>query len=266
MNEINKIIHVDQLKREICFQKLPKRIVSLVPSQTELLVSLGLIDRIVGVTKFCIHPKNLKSQKVIVGGTKQVNYDKIEKLDPDIILCNKEENTEDIVKYLENKYPVHVSNINSLSDALEMINQYGDIFEVKDKAQELVSMITLEKKSFDDFISEKPKKRVVYFIWKDPWMTVGNDTFIHTMLQLNGFVNVYKTKTRYPEVGKDDLKMIKDLDLILLSSEPFPFSEKHIAEIKSYYPNTKVVLVDGEYFSWYGSRLVKAFSYFKTLH
>lgn len=259
------MICIDQLGRRIEFLKPLRRIISLVPSQTELLVSLGLSDNIVGVTKFCVHPKAIRSQKVIVGGTKKVNYEKIKKLNPDIILCNKEENTKEIVAHLQEEYPVHVSDIFSISEALEMIKQYGEIFNKKTEATTLISKIRLEKESFDDFVSTMPQKRVAYFIWKDPWMVTGKDTFVDHLLKANRFINVFDDKDRYPEISKEELSSIQDLDLIMLSSEPYPFSEKHIDELTSI-SNAKVILVDGEYFSWYGSRLVQAFSYFKTLH
>ncbi|WP_109097726.1 ABC transporter substrate-binding protein [Aquimarina sp. AU58] len=259
------MICTDQLGRRIEFLKHPKRIVSLVPSQTELLVSLGISDHIVGVTKFCVHPKTIRNQKAIVGGTKKVNYEKIKKLNPDIILCNKEENTREIVEYLEKEYPVHVSDIFSISEAIEMIKQYGDIFNKKVEANTLISKIRLEKESFDNFVSGMPQKRVAYFIWKDPWMVTGKNTFVDHLLKVNGFVNVFGNKDRYPEISKEELRTIQDLDLIMLSSEPYPFSKKHIDELKNT-TTAKIILVDGEYFSWYGSRLAEAFTYFRTLH
>lgn len=258
--------HIDQLGREIELLTSAKRIVSLVPSQTELLVSLGLLECIVGVTKFCVHPKGMRTKKVVVGGTKKVDYTKIKKLNPDIILCNKEENTKEIVEHLQKEYPVHVTDISTIHDALEMIKQYGDIFDKKIEADMLISRIESEKKSLEDYIRTKRQKRVAYFIWKDPWMVAGKDTFVDHMLRMSGFVNVFGDKKRYPEISIDDLNSIKDLDVIMLSSEPYPFLEKHIKEIKNSNTKANVVLVDGEYFSWYGSRLAEAFSYFKTLH
>jgi ABC-type Fe3+-hydroxamate transport system substrate-binding protein len=259
------MIYIDQLDREITLLKFPKRIVSLVPSQTELLVSLGLSDKIVGVTKFCVHPETIRNQKAIVGGTKKINYEKIKKLNPDIILCNKEENTKEIVKHLQEEYPVHVSDVFSISGALEMIKQYGNIFDKKAEATLLISRIQSEKESFEDYVSMIPQKRVAYFIWKTPWMVIGKNTFVDHLLKVNGFINVFGGKDRYPEVSKEELSAIQDLDLVMLSSEPYPFSEKHINEMKNI-TNAKIILVNGEYFSWYGSRLADAFSYFKTLH
>lgn len=260
------MIYRDQIGVKLRLDGVPKRIISLVPSQTELLVYLGLERFIVGVTKFCVHPVELRKQKTVVGGTKNVHYDKIEQLNPDIILCNKEENTKEIVEKLREKFPVHVSDIYTIENALEMIQQYGEIFDQKKRATTLISRIKTEYEDFKVFIEDKPKKRVAYFIWKNPWMAVGANTFIDYLLRVNRFDNVFSEKERYPIVSEEELGAMEDLDLILLSSEPFPFSEKHIKEITRINPETKVMLVDGEYFSWYGSRLKDAFDYFRTLH
>lgn len=255
----------DQIGREIDITKPLKRIVSLVPSQTELLVELGLFDKIVGVTKFCVHPKNIRKEKAVIGGTKSVNYQKIKELNPDIILCNKEENTKEIVEQLQKKYRVHVSDICSIQEAFMMIRQYGELFDKKKEAGVLISRIKSEKERFDSFIKDISLKKVAYFIWKDPWMVAGKGTFIDYMLKAAGFINIFNNTDRYPVIDLKDLKTFQDLDLIMLSSEPFPFTDKHIIELNNNGAGN-TILVDGEYFSWYGSRLADAFSYFKTLH
>ncbi|MEW7292576.1 ABC transporter substrate-binding protein [Aquimarina sp. 2304DJ70-9] len=260
------MMYTDQLDRKLNLPNIPKRIVSLVPSQTELLVELGLKDNIVGVTKFCVHPDKIRKEKSIIGGTKKVNYEKIKKLNPDIILCNKEENTKEIVETLQKEYVVHVSDVFSIKDAIRMIQQYGQIFKKESTANQLIIAIKSEQQSFLDFIAKTSKKRVAYFIWKNPWIAVGNNTFIDHLLQVNNFENIFRDRNRYPEVSIEDIESFKEQDLILLSSEPYPFSEQHISEIKKINNKAKIILVDGEYFSWYGSRLANAFSYFKTLH
>ncbi len=260
------MIYTDQLDRKIELSVVPKSIVSLVPSQTELLVALGLEDAIVGVTKFCVHPKRLRKEKTIVGGTKKINFDKIRKLNPDIILCNKEENTKEIVENLQKEYTVHVSDIFSIEEALCMIRQYGDIFKKEDSAHKLIAEIESKQRSFKKYIANTPKRRVAYFIWKDPWIAVGKSTFIDHLLELNNFENVFRAKSRYPEVSEEEISLLQENDLILLSSEPYPFSEKHLSEIRKINDHTKIILVDGEYFSWYGSRLADAFTYFRTFH
>ncbi|MDP5105482.1 MAG: helical backbone metal receptor [Polaribacter sp.] len=256
----------DQIGRILEFKKTPKRIVCLVPSLTELLVDLGLEDAIVGITKFCIHPARLKQTKTIVGGTKSIHAEKIKALEPDVILCNKEENSKEIVEICSKIAPIHVSDIFTIDDNLELIKQYGKLFSVENKALEICVEINLKLTEFTQFIKNKETKKVVYFIWKDPWMAVGNTTFINHLLQLNKFDNSYQNKERYPEVNFEEMKLNDQLDLILLSSEPFPFNKGHILEIEKLTSKAKAILVDGEMFSWTGSRLLKAFDYFKSLH
>lgn len=255
----------DQINRTIHFKDTPKRIISLVPSQTELLCDLGLEANLVGLTKFCIHPHHIKTNVAVVGGTKQIHLDKIKALQPDIILCNKEENTKAIVEACELICNVHVSDIFNIDDSIELIKQYGSIFNKEQEAISVSNKIECEMNDFDVFIQNKPILKVVYFIWKAPWMVAGNNTFIDYLLHVNKFENNYSNKERYPEV-----KLVKNIenekvDLVLLSSEPFPFKEVNKAEVQDFYPNATIMLVDGEMFSWYGSRLIKAFSYFKTL-
>ena len=255
---------IDQLNRKLLLSKSPQRIISLVPSQTELLVDLGLEDKIIGITKFCIHPKHLKKKKAIIGGTKHVNYDKIIKLQPDFIICNKEENTEEILRELEQISLCYVSDIITIDDNFQFINDVGKIFNIKPKTDELVNIIKSKLVDFKLYIDNKFNRKIAYFIWREPWMVAGNKTFINELLELNRFENIFARFNRYPEIDINGLKDLK-LDLIFLSSEPYPFKEKHIEEL-SKYTNAKIILVNGEYFSWYGSRLIRALDYFKTLH
>lgn len=256
----------DQLDRKLDIEVPPKRIISLVPSQTELLVDLGLADSIVGVTKFCVHPEDLRQKKVVVGGTKQVNIDKIRKLAPEIILCNKEENTLEMVEELEEIAPVHISEVKDVDDSIELIREYGEIFETRKKASEIAGKIIDLRDDFRKFVVDKSLQNVAYFIWKNPWMVVGKDTFIDHLLRLNNFENVFSAeKSRYPEISLDQIED-KNLDHILLSTEPFPFKEEDKDDFKNLVRKDCIHIVDGEYFSWYGSRLVAAFDYFKKLH
>lgn len=252
----------DQLNREIKLKQSPQRIISLVPSQTELLFDLGLSERVVGITNFCVHPEGIRKSKKVVGGTKNIHIDRVISLAPDIVLCNKEENTKEIVELLSEKFVVHVSDVNTLDDNFELIKQYGKLFEVEDVASEIIDQIKLEKNEYLKFLSDQPILKVAYFIWRNPWMVVGGNTFINHILKLNKFENVYENLERYPEIKLENLKQA---DFYFLSSEPFPFQEKHKNEIKEFNANGKCRLVDGEFFSWYGSRLSKAFAYFREL-
>ncbi|REE27234.1 ABC-type Fe3+-hydroxamate transport system substrate-binding protein [Winogradskyella pacifica] len=257
--------YIDQLKREIQLNKTPKRIISLVPSQTELLVDLGLESSIVGVTKFCVHPKHLRMSKAVVGGTKKINIEKIKALRPDIILCNKEENTKEIIESLEEIAPIHVSDVYNLDDCFELIKMYGEIFNIERTTSTLVANIQLEREAFQITLQNTDKLKVAYFIWKKPWMIAASENFIDAMIKESGFVNVFKDDKRYPEVDLSNPKL-KEADLIFLSSEPFPFKEEHVLELKAQFPEKTIKIVDGELFSWYGSRVLKSYSYFKTFH
>ena len=259
-----RIFH-DQLSRKVEIKPPPLQVVSLVPSQTELLVDLGLKEQIVGITKFCVHPQNLRREKKIVGGTKQVHLDRIKALNPDLILCNKEENTEEMVMELEKICPVHVSDIKTVNEALELIVQYGEIFEVREKASEIAENILNLLEEFQQSIKDNKWVNVAYFIWKKPWMVVGNDTFIDHLLELNKFKNVFsEEESRYPEIELEQLEE-KGVEFVFLSTEPFPFKDSHKEQLKKEVVKPGILIVDGEFFSWYGSRLIAAFGYFREL-
>ena len=245
----------------VTLPQLPQRIVSLVPSQTELLFDLGLGSRIVGLTKFCIHPKEKVKQKTKIGGTKNFKLEVIDGLQPDLIIGNKEENYEEGVTQLQEKYPVWMSDIYTLEDALQMINQLGQLTGTEIKAHELTQGIAT---GFDKLQPVQPAIPTAYFIWRKPYMAVGNDNFIDHMLKRCGFQNVFANLSRYPEVSREQLQAVAP-KLILLSSEPYPFQEKHFAEFQEICPEAVVKVVDGEMFSWYGSRLLKAPEYLQKI-
>lgn len=252
----------DQFQRKIKLSNTPQRIISLVPSQTELLVDLGLENKLVGITKFCVHPKYLRKVKTIVGGTKQVNYSKIKDLQPDIIICNKEENTLEMVTQLEKIAPVWISDIITFNDNLDMIYRLGKLFDVKHQAQKIIKKINSEKDAFANFVKNKEEKKVAYLIWKNPYMLAGTNTFINTLLKVNNFKNIASPNSRYPEI---EISALQKADVVLLSSEPYPFKSNDVKNLKNLL-NKEVILVDGEYFSWYGSRLQHAFQYFRKVH
>lgn len=256
----------DQLGNTITLSTPPQRIISLVPSQTELLFDLGLEERIVGITKFCVHPYHLKSTKKIIGGTKKVHLEKIKLLKPDIIIANKEENTEEIVASLQEIAPVWVSDIATIEDSLHMITEFGKMFSVRTKAQQWIDKINYGHADFIKFMEGREPLKAAYFIWKNPYMAAGGGTFINEMLRLNKFVNIYENRGRYPEIIIQKMRIQGDPDVVFLSSEPYPFKEEDAFEVGRFTHHAKTVFVDGEMFSWYGSRLVKAFDYFKQLH
>lgn len=243
---------------------IPKRIISLVPSQTELLHYLGLEAETVGITKFCVHPGYWLKTKTRVGGTKAIKNNIIYELKPDLIIANKEENIKEQVELLAKDYPIWVTDVNNLEDALQMINDIGELTGKNAEANLLAETIS---KGFDELWKHKTsnnKSKTAYLIWRNPYMSIGGDTFISDMLSKCGFENVFANKLRYPEITIEDLQ-IANCQLILLSSEPYPFKQKHIDELSTRLPGCNIALVDGEMFSWYGSRLLQAPEYFKIL-
>jgi len=248
----------DQLSRTVFVPKPPERIISLVPSQTELLVDLGLEDRIVGVTKFCVHPAHLRKSKTVVGGTKNYRFEVIERLAPDLIIGNKEENDRSGIDQLASLYPVWMSDICDLKDSLRMISNLGEITHTQSKAADIILKI---ETAFAE--ATLYKGTCIYLIWEDPRMAAGKNTFIDSMLSLAGFENAIQTE-RYPEITDEELIKLSP-EYLLLSSEPFPFTDKHRRDIQRLCPRAKVLLVDGEMFSWYGSRLLYASEYFRGL-
>lgn len=251
----------DQMQRDLQIPTNIERIISLVPSQTELLFDLGLGEKVVGVSKFCIHPRELVKNKVKIGGTKKFDFEKITSLNPDLIIGNKEENYKEGIEQLAQTYPVWMSDIFTLSDALEMIESVGEITQTLAKAKEMTKQISL---GFEQIQIPKKHLKVLYLIWRKPYMGVGNQTFIHEILKTIGFENILINEARYPELSMERIQELNP-DMIFLSSEPFPFQGKHQLEFKEELPDIPTVLVDGEMFSWYGSRLLQATSYFQKL-
>lgn len=252
----------DQLGQTIILNQIPKRIISLVPSQTELLYELGLSDEIIGITKFCIHPQSWFQTKTRIGGTKKLNFDTIHQLQPDLIIANKEENTKAEIEELANHFPVWVSDVNNLTQAFEMIHQIGIITGKSEKASEIVNSI---KRNFGSIQKPSILLKTVYLIWQEPYMTIGGDTFINEMLEMAGYENCFKNESRYPEITLEQIQN-SSCDVLMLSSEPYPFGQKHVAALQPLLPSVKIMLVDGEMFSWYGSRLMAAPAYFNRLN
>lgn len=253
------MVFTDQLNNAIELNEYPKRIVSLVPSQSELLWDLGLRAELIGITKFCIHPKELFNTVKRVGGTKTLHLDVIRELKPDVIIGNKEENELSQIIELQKEFKVWMSDIYNLDDALEMISSIGKVVNREKESHQLVKDIA---HSFCDI--RQVNKSVLYLIWK-PYMAAGRSTFIGNMLKRIGLENVIlDPESRYPNLSVNDIVRLNP-EIILLSSEPFPFKEKHIEELKNHLPHSKILLVDGELFSWYGSRLKKSADYFNEL-
>lgn len=249
----------DHTGRQVNISLPPKRIITICPAITETLFALGLENEIVGRTKYCIFPEGIVENVPIVGGTKEVNVEKIRELQPDLILAEKEENTEAIVQALEKIAPVFVLEVQSIEDAYRFIHTLGFLTHKEQVAERLINSC---KAAFPTL--HKQSKKAAYVIWRKPYMVVGGTTYINDVLHTVGFHNPFaQEESRYPAVTKEELAQA-NLDVLFLASEPFPFQEKHIAEFQAFLPNTKIVLVEGEMF-WYGARMEIAGPYLKEL-
>ncbi|MHA6261227.1 ABC transporter substrate-binding protein [Sporosarcina sp. CAU 1771] len=249
---------IDHLGRKVTYEYPPKRIISLCPSITDTLFSLNLENEIVGRTRFCIFPEDRVKQVKAVAGTKDIKIEAIHEAKPDLIFVEKEENTEEIVKILEQYYPVYVAEVQSIQEAYRMIQDVGHVTDRATEAKNLVEDIQSAFASFPRLVG----KRAAYVIWKKPYMVVGKDTYIQTVLTELGFTNPFvEHEGRYPAVTEEDFKEA-ELDYVLLASEPYPFKEKHQAEFLELMPNVQPINIDGEMF-WYGPRMLEAVPYFK---
>lgn len=260
------MIFTDQLNRKLEIDKTPKRIISLVPSQTELLFDLGLNDEVIGITKFCIHPEEWFRTKTKIGGTKKIDFEKIKQLQPDLIIGNKEENEQEQIEELYKHYNVWMSDIYCLKDSFEMLTRLGAMLGKYNESINLKIKIEYLFNNFNSGNSLSERKKVAYLIWKKPYMVAGRNTFINDMLIRCGFDNVFATEnlSRYPDVSIEEI-VEANPEVIILSSEPFPFKEENIIELKAICPKANVIIADGEMFSWYGSRLLQAPAYFTKL-
>jgi ABC-type Fe3+-hydroxamate transport system substrate-binding protein len=269
----------DQAHRSVNIKSPPTKIISLVPSQTELLFDLGLGESVIGITKFCIHPDHWFRSKQRVGGTKNPDLQLIHQLLPDLIIGNKEENRKEDIEALASVFPVWLSDIYNLQDALQMIDQVSRITATTGKGQKIISnihdafgelrLLTQSHTTRETHSSEKKgsfhqKFKVCYLIWQDPYIAVANNTFVNSMIEECGFENAFGGRSRYPEITADEIRSA-NCNFIFLSTEPYPFKVRHQEDMKSLFPDSIIEVVDGEMFSWYGSRLARSAAYFQTL-
>lgn len=234
------------------------KIVSLVPSLTEVFYALNIGHMVVGVTKFCDLPEVKIPDPVMIGGTKNPAIARIIDLKPDIIFASKEENRAEDVELLAESALVIVTDIKTINDNVEFLKSLENLFDLKGLSSEIADEMTI---SYRNFTSQN-LGNALYLIWKSPYMSVGGDTFIHDMMQYAGFSNLLSASTRYPELSESDIEKL-DPNYILLSSEPYPFKEADVKELESKFTRSKVILVDGQMFSWYGVRPLYALQYFK---
>lgn len=239
----------------------PKRIISLVPSITELICYLKSANqKLLGRTKFCVHPKEQLNDVTDIGGTKNLHFDRIRELNSDLIIGNKEENTPKDIYTLKREFPVWMSDVNTVDASFQLIEDIGELLFSNEKAFGLVQSLKAQKKSWKVFNGQS----VLYLIWKKPYMGVGSNAFIHDILLQCGLNNCLEREVRYPELTENQIIKLNP-DFIFLSSEPFPFKEKDAHYFQNLMPNSKVIIANGELFSWYGSRLLQLKSYLDTL-
>lgn len=240
------------------------KIISLVPSITLLLCDLGLENQIIGRTKFCIHPADKVKNIPIIGGTKNIDIQKIQSLNPDLIFSAKEENTKEEILVLKKLFNVIVFEVDNLDDNYKMIKKIGKLTQKETKALQIIKQT---KANFENLATSFIPTAIptLYFIWRKPYMTVGSNTFIHSLLNAMGLKNMFEHQTRYPIIQNLRTSYFEKCKLVLLSSEPYPFSEKHIKEFQELLPQAQILLVNGEFFSWYGSKIMDAPNYFKEI-
>lgn len=240
----------------------PARLVSLVPSTTETVFALGAGDRLVGVTRFCVHPREARQRAVVVGGTKNPNLERIFELRPDVVLANQEENRKEDIEKLRSRLEVHLAFPRTVDEARSDILGLGDVLEVEERAAALASEIDGARLALHQVAK---RFRYLYFIWRRPFMVAGPDTFIDGLLTEAGGRNCApRDRGRYPQLGIDEIERT-DADVLLLSSEPFPFREAHRLELASRVSGDRVLLVDGELLSWHGVRMIEGLRYLGEL-
>jgi len=240
------------------------RLVSLCPSLTELVFDLGRGDDLVGRTKFCVHPKGRVERVESVGGTKNPKVARIVELAPDLVLLNEEENRrEDAEALAAAGVRCHVSFPRDVDDTARMVREIGAVLERRAEAERVAADIERRAARVRESARGAPAVRYAYLIWRNPWMVAGADTFVTAMLALPGGVNVFaEHPERYPTVTPEDIAAA-DPDAVLLSSEPFPFKEKHADELAAVtgLPRGRMDFVDGEYLTWHGSRTPDGIDY-----
>jgi ABC-type Fe3+-hydroxamate transport system substrate-binding protein len=238
------------------------RIVSLVPSITELLCDLGLGSAIVGRTGFCIHPRETVRAIPKVGGTKDIDLEKLRALSPTHVVLNVDENRKEDARTLAEFVPtLVVTHPLAPRDNLALYRLMGGIFGRERRAEDLCRRFEAEYAALEGAARAFSPEKVLYLIWKKPWITVSRDTYVSRMLDLVKWETVpEKADGRYPRISLED-KGFVEARTVLLSSEPYRFRDSHLAEVRALLPGRNVALIDGEMTAWYGSRAIAALGY-----
>ena len=240
------------------------RIVSLVPSITELACDLGLASQLVGRTGFCIHPKGAVREIPKIGGTKTVDIEGIRTLRPTHVILNIDENERAAAEALATFVPhLVVTHPQAPLDNLGLYRLIGGIFG---RSKEAEALCARYRSTHDALASQTfQARRTLYLNWKDPWMTVSCDTYVSRTLALAGFETLpVDARSRYPEISLDE-SWVADAEVVLLSSEPYMFRSKHVAMVAAMpvFAGKQVRLIDGEMTSWYGSRAIGGLAYLR---
>lgn len=244
--------------------EVPRRLVSLVPSTTETLFDLGLGPRVVGCTRYCLHPAEGLEGVLRVGGTKDADVEAILELGPELVLANCEENTREIIESLERHVPVWAAFPRTVDAAIADLQQMAGLLGASEAARAWVARIELERRRVH---RARHPARVSYLIWRKPWMRISADTFIASLLAEAGWrLALPPTEERFPVVQPSELAAANP-DRVLLSSEPFPFARSHLEELVAAtgLPAERFCLVDGENLSWHGSRMARGMAYLAGL-
>lgn len=244
------------------------RIVSLVPSITELICDLGLAGNLVGRTGFCVHPRETLKRIPKVGGTKNVDLAKVRALAPTHVVLNIDENEKPAATALAQFVPhLIVTHPLGPQDNPPLYRLIGGVFGREQAAEDLCARFQQAHAALASAARDWPRQRVLYLIWKDPWITVARDTYIARTLALAGWDTVPANATaRYPQLQLDDA-LLRDVERVLLSSEPYRFRERHVAELRALpvMRGKAVALIDGEAVSWYGSRAIAGLDYLRRI-
>ncbi len=239
------------------------RVVSLVPSLTELMFDLGLGTHVVGRTHYCVHPEDKLSAVPSLGGTKKIKLARLAEVGATHVLVNVDETPKELADEIAaNGYKVIVTHPNAPEDNPGLYRLIGGLFGAAAAAAEMSARFDHALADLKTAASSWPPRRVLYLIWNEPWMTISRDTYIARTLALVNWQTVGDDpEIRYPEV--DLAGLLAETDLVLLPSEPFEFTQMHLADFRASHPNLKALLIDGEMTSWYGSRAIEGLGYLK---
>ncbi len=256
------LVFTDDLKREVTLASHPERIVSLCPSITETLVKLGLSSKLAGRTDYCYRPEEEVEHIPRLGGPKDIRIEELKEIAPQLIIAVREENSQEQINTLQERFPVFVFDVTTYSQALDMINKLGELTGKEDNAVEMAHEID---QAFAQIPQLTTPLSFLYLIWKDPLMAAGKRTYINSILAAHGFVNCLDSFIqRYVTLNIEVFKKLS-FDLALLPCEPYEFTEEDRKDVLAFFPHSDVRLVDGEAFSWYGYRMLSAASYLKEL-